>query len=328
MPFTLDVHLDGPARRRALAADVRRGLTAPRRFLPPKYFYDAAGSALFEAITRLPEYYLTRAEHAILRAWAGELMQRLAPDEVVELGAGSAAKLRLVLASRGNGRRPLRWVPVDVDADTLAGAAGALAREHAEVAVHAVVGDFERHLDRLPPPAGRRLVAFFGSTIGNLDPPARHAFLAGVRRLLGADGRLLLGLDLVKDRRVLERAYDDPAGVTAAFNRNILHVVNRALGADFVPAAYRHRAWFDAGAARIEMHLEPVAVQAVRVPALGLAVTLRPGETIWTESSYKFTPASARAMCAAAGLSVEDWRTDPDGLFALLVARPALALAA
>ena len=324
----VDVRLDARTQRRALAADVVRGLTSTPRRLPPKYFYDARGSALFDQITELPEYYVTRAETSILRARAAELMARLAPDEIVEIGAGSGAKLRMLIEARAaNGR--LRYVPVDVDGDTMTAAARALTERYDFVDVHGMVGDFERDLRFLPPAAGRRVVMFLGSTIGNLDPPARKTFLADVRTILGADGRFVLGLDLVKDRRVLEAAYDDAAGVTREFNRNVLRVINRALGADFVPETYRHLALWNANDARIEMHLVPEIPQTVSIRALKLRVTLSPDETIWTESSYKFTRETAERMLADAGLRLERWMTDVRGQFALIVAaaadRPAAA---
>ena len=320
---SLDVRMDAPARRAALAADVRRGLRATPRTLPPKYFYDERGSELFEAITRLPEYYLTRVERTLLTDHAGRLMRALRPGEIVEIGAGGEAKIRLLLDSRDGYRGPLTYVPVDVDATTMARAAEALTAAYPFLEVRGVVGDFERHLQHVGPPSARRLVAFLGSTIGNLDPPERRAFLVQVRRLLAPGDRFLLGVDLVKDRRVLEPAYDDAAGVTREFNRNVLRVVNRELGADFVPEAFRHVAFYNADAERMEMHLAPDAAQTVRVPAIDLAVTIAPGETIWTESSYKFTRPGVTAMLSAAGLALEEWLTDPQDRFALVLAAPA-----
>ena len=312
------MRLDAAARSRMLAADVRRGLgTIPRR-LPPKYFYDAAGSALFERITRLPEYYLTRAEHSILEAHGATLMRRLRPVDVVEIGAGTATKIRPLLhAVRGI----RRYVPVDVDAATTYEAARALVRAFPALAVHGVVGDFERDLDAVPPPVGRRLVMFLGSTFGNLEPAGRRAFLRGVRRLLGHDGFLLLGVDLMKDPRVLEAAYDDAAGVTAAFNRNVLRVINRELDATFVPEAFRHVARVDAKTARVEMHLVAEGPQVVEIRGLGLTVPFAAGDDIWTESSYKFTRPRLAALLASAALATIEWWTDPEGRFAVVVAR-------
>ena len=319
--YTVDVRVDPRALRESLAADVRRGLARRPRRLPPKYFYDAAGSALFERITALPEYYPTRAEQALLRTHGPALMARLDPDEIVEVGAGSAAKVRMLLDARRDPDRPLRYVPVDVDEATMAGAARELTARYPRIEIHGLVGDFERDLRHLPPPRGRRLVLFLGSTIGNLDPPARRALLEDLRAQLGpGGGRLLLGVDLVKDARVLEQAYDDGQGVTREFNRNVLRVINRVLGADFDPAAFRHVARFDPRAARVEMHLVAGSRQSVHVRDIGLDVDIEPGESIWTESSSTFTRPSLEAELASAGLSLEEWITGRPPLFALVLA--------
>ena len=320
---SIDVRLDPHGRRAAIAADVARGLTSTPKSLPPKYFYDAAGSKLFEAITRLPEYYLTRTEWALLEAHAPALMQRVRPHDLVEIGAGGGAKTRLLVDARNGYRGPLRYVPVDVDRRTMTRAAHALTAAYPFIEVHGLVGDFERHLAHVPAATGRRLVAFLGSTIGNLDPPARRDFLREVRRLLAPGDRFLLGVDLVKDRRILEPAYDDAAGVTREFNRNILRVVSRALHGDFVPEAFRHLAFYNADAERIEMHLVPDTRQTVRLRAIDLAVTVAAGERIWTESSYKFTRPGVQAMLEEAGLGLEQWHTDGENLFALAVAASA-----
>jgi L-histidine N-alpha-methyltransferase len=303
-----------------LAVDVRRGLCGRPRRLPPKYFYDAVGAALFEQITRLPEYYLTRAEETILADVAGTLIRRLDPAEIVELGPGSCRKVRPLLDAVDH-CGGVRYVAVDVGADTLAGATGALARDYPALDVRPVVGDFEHDLDRVPPPVGRRLVLFLGSTIGNFDPPARRRLLGRIRRLLGPGGRLLVGVDLVKDRAALEAAYNDAAGVTAAFNRNVLRVVNRGVDGDFRPEAFRHHAFYNEAASRIEMHLVATVAQRVRLARLGLELFFEEGGGIWTESSYKFTRASAAAMLAEAGLAGDGWFTDPGDRFALLLAR-------
>jgi L-histidine N-alpha-methyltransferase len=318
VPYTVDVHIDEFTLVKALAADALRGLTAVPKALPPKYFYDAAGSALFERITGLPEYYLTRAEAEILAARAPELMREVDPRDVVELGAGSAAKIRRLLDARTGA--PLRYVPVDVDGDTMAAAARHLLRDYPGLHVHGVLADFERHLVHVPPAEGRRLVVFLGSTIGNLDPPARHELLTQVRGLMRPGDRFLLGIDLVKDRGVIEAAYNDTAGVTRDFNRNVLRVVNRGLDGDFRPEAFRHHAFFDEAASRIEMHLVPGTPQTVHLRTIGLTVKLSPRESIWTESSYKFTRASAGAMLAEAGLALLAWYTDTGERFALALA--------
>ena len=319
MPYRIDTYVDARARRESLAADVRRGLGTRPRSLPPKYFYDARGSQLFDEITRLPEYYLTRAEAGLLDEWAPALMRSLAPREIVELGSGFSSKTRRLLAARERDR-PLRYLPVDVDETTVAAAADQLVSDDPSLEVHAVIGDFERHLPYVPPAVGQRLVLFLGSTIGNLVPDARHALLGHVRALLGPRDRFLLGLDLVKDVQTLEAAYNDTAGVTAQFNRNILNVVNRSLAADFQPDAFRHHAWFNAAESRVEMHLVSDTAQTARVRDLGLVVDLEPGETIWTESCYKFTRPMVNTMLEAAGLTLDGWHTDAAERFALVVA--------
>lgn len=317
MGYRADVHVDRRERHEALADDVRRGLGDRPKSLPPKYFYDTAGSALFERITRLPEYYLTRAEHALLDAHAPAILRETRPHEIVELGAGSPAKFRRLRAAM-NGARARRYVPIDVDGGMLAASARALLREDPDLDIHAVVGDFERHLDRVPPASGRRLVAFLGSTIGNLDGPPRARLLTDVRAMLGEDDRLVIGLDLVKDPAALHAAYDDAEGVTARFNRNILRVVNRELRANFDPDAFRHEARWNDPASRVEMHLAAADRQTAIVRDLDLAVAVEPDETIWTESSHKFTRESAEAMLAAAGLALVSWHTD--GAYALALA--------
>jgi L-histidine N-alpha-methyltransferase len=316
----IDVRLRDAERRAALARDVRRGLTATPRTLPPKYFYDAAGSELFEQITRLPEYYPTRAERSILDVRGASLMNLLRPDEVVEIGAGTCTKIRpLLRAVPGVGR----FVPVDVDQQTMIQAGEALVRAFPDLRVHGLVGDFERHLRYVPAPEGRRIVAFFGSTIGNLDARARRRFLRDVRALLAAGDSLVLGVDLMKDPGMLHAAYDDAKGITAAFNRNVLRVLNRELAADFDPRAFRHVARVNEREQRVEMHLVAERAHRVRVHALGLTLRFDAGDGIWTESSYKFTRDGVVAMLAAAGLRLDRWLTDRDDLFALVTATPA-----
>lgn len=316
----LEILADAHTRLKWMAEDVVRGLTDRPKWLPPKYFYDAAGSRLFDEITRLPEYYLTRVEEALLAGLVPSLMPTLRPSDVVELGSGFSVKTRRLLEARDGDRAPLRYTPVDVDAETVATAARRLIRDHLEVEVHAVIGDFERHLGHVPPPRGRRLVLFLGSTIGNLHPPEQRSLLAAIRALLGPDGRLLLGVDLVKDVAVLEAAYNDAAGVTREFNRNVLRVVNRGLGGDFEPEAFRHHAWYSPTASRIEMHLIAETRQTVRLRAVDLTVHIEAGESIWTESSYKFTRASVEAMLDDAGLRLRHWRSDEGQRFALVLA--------
>jgi L-histidine Nalpha-methyltransferase len=314
--YRADVHVDRLGLHDALADDVRRGLRDRPKSLPPKYFYDAVGSALFERITRLPEYYLTRAEHALLDAHARGILREAKPEEIVELGAGSPAKFRRLLAAM-NGAPVRRYVPIDVDGGMLEESARTLLRDHPDLDIHAVVGDFERHLDRVPPATGRRLIAFLGSTIGNLDVAARQRLLVGLRGLLGDGDRLLIGMDLVKNLAALQAAYDDAEGVTAEFNRNILRVVNRELRANFRPEAFRHVARWNDADSRVEMHLAADDRQTATVEDLDMAVAVEPGETIWTESSHKFTRLSAGTMLAEAGLALVSWHTD--GAYALAV---------
>jgi len=321
--YHIDIHVTQQSQLHELVDDVRRGLTAPRKILPPKYFYDAAGSQLFEKITQLPEYYLTRVEDSLLAGFAAGLVRDLRPLDIVELGAGSGTKTRRLLDAMHGIWPTTRYVPVDVSATTLETAAAQLVDEYPFLHVHAIVGDFQRHLGKVPLRAQRRLVLFLGSTIGNLDPPARHDLLVEVRRLLDPGDHFLLGVDLEKDVRTLEAAYNDSAGITCEFNRNILRVVNRSVDADFDPEAFAHLAFYDRAAARIEMHLVPAARQVVQLRRLGLTVEVAANESIWTESSYKFTQASARDALEAAGFRMARWHTDPEQRFALILATPA-----
>jgi len=321
MPCLLDVHADETEFLARMIHDIHRGLTASPRMLPPKYFYDDVGGELFERITQLPEYYLTRAEERILSDVGADVMAKLRPRDVVELGPGSCRKVRWLFDPLEDAE-DVRYVAVDVGRDSLVQAVMALGDRYPKLHVHAVVGDFERHLDCLPLPVGRRLALFLGSTIGNFDPVPRRALLAQIRRLLGADGRLLLGVDLVKDLDELNAAYNDAAGVTAEFNRNILRVVNRAVDADFVPEKWRHHAFYNAAASRIEMHLLTDVPQRVILGKLGIKLDFDSGEGIWTENSYKFTRESVEAMLAEAGLALEEWYTDVDCRFGLVLARP------
>jgi L-histidine Nalpha-methyltransferase len=316
-------YTDETEKRKTLDADVRRGLTATPKSLPPKYFYDATGSKLFEDITEVPEYYLTRTETALLEEPAPGLMRELVPQDIVELGAGSAIKTRRLLDARNGLRQPIRYVPIDVDELTIQTAASRLLADYPFLHVRALVADFERHLQHVPAPIGRRLVLFLGSTIGNLDPPPRQRLLTEVRALLhGKEDRFLVGLDLIKDVKVLEAAYNDASGVTREFNRNILAVVNREVDADFQPTAFNHVAFYNETASRIEMHLVPDSAQDVRLRRLGLTIRVSPGESIWTESCYKFSRGSVQSMLEDAGLRLDGWHVDPDNYFALAVAAP------
>lgn len=322
VPARFEVHADDAAFLAMLEQDVRSGLIRRPRSIPPKYFYDELGAQLFERITQLDEYYLTRAEESMLGQVARDIVRHAPPRDIVELGPGSCRKVRSLLDLLAPAT-DVRYVPVDFGRDGLAHAVHGLTRRYRGLRVHAIVGDFERHLEHVPAPADHRLALFLGSTIGNFEPAARHVLLGHIRRLLGADGRLLLGVDLVKDRHVLEAAYDDAAGVTREFNRNVLRVVNRLLGADFRPEAYRHHAFYNEAASRIEMHLLTDGPQRVHLSRLAMVLDLADGENIWTESSYKFTRDSTDAMLAAAGLTLERWYTDPEQRFGLALARSA-----
>jgi L-histidine Nalpha-methyltransferase len=307
--------------RAGMERDVTRGLQATPKELPSKYFYDEEGSALFDAITRLPEYYPTRTERGILLERAGEIAARSGADTLIELGSGTSEKTRLLLdafAARGALRR---FVPFDVDEATLRSAAATVAGVYPGVAVHAVVGDFERHLGLLPK-GGRRMIAFLGSTIGNLTPDQRAVFLAEVVAQLGPGDTFLLGTDLVKDVGRLEAAYDDAAGVTAAFNRNVLVRLNRELDADFAPDAFEHVALFDPERDWIEMRLRSTADQVVTVGGLGLTVPFVAGEEMRTEISAKFRPEGLSGELTVAGLELLDLWTDPAGDFALSLSAP------
>ncbi|WP_029430179.1 L-histidine N(alpha)-methyltransferase [Blastococcus sp. URHD0036] len=322
MTVSLTSHLAPDAARRALRADALAGLTATPKSLPPRWFYDERGSELFDEITRLPEYYPTRAERAVLEARAGEIAAASRADVLVELGSGTSEKTRLLLSALRDAGTLRRFVPFDVDPTVLEAAGAAITAEYPGVAVDAVVGDFTEHLDRLPR-EGRRLVAFLGSTIGNLEPAPRTAFLAELAATLAPGDSFLLGTDLVKDPARLVPAYDDAAGVTAEFNRNVLAVLNRELGAGFDPATFEHVALWDAGAEWIEMRLRSTVEQVVAVPALDLQVAFAAGEEMRTEVSAKFRPEGVEAELAAAGLRLTHWWTDPAGDFGVSLSVPA-----
>ena len=313
---TVDVHLEPGAMARALEDDVRAGLGSTPKTLPPKWFYDDRGSELFDEITRLPEYYPTRTERGILLEHGREIAELTKADTLVELGSGTSEKTRILLdAFRAAGTLD-RFVPFDVSEQTLRDAAVAVAREYDGVRVHAVVGDFEHHLGDLPG-GGTRVVAFLGSTIGNLAPEPRAQFLADLAANLAPGDALLLGTDLVKDVDRLVAAYDDDAGVTAEFNRNVLRVLNRELSADFDPDSFTHVARFDADAEWIEMRLRADGAQTVAIRDLDLTVHFADGEEMRTEISAKFRRAGVERELATAGLEVAEWWTDPAGDFAL-----------
>jgi L-histidine N-alpha-methyltransferase len=312
----LTYHLGPDDAAAALRADALAGLTATPKELPPRWFYDERGSELFDRITRLPEYYPTRTERSILGARAGEIAAAAGADVLVELGSGTSEKTRLLLTALREAGTLRRFVPFDVDPSVLRLAGSALTAEYPGLEVEGVVGDFTRHLGELPTD-GRRLVAFLGSTIGNLAPDQRTAFLGELAGTLQPGDSLLLGTDLVKDPARLVRAYDDAEGVTAEFNRNVLLVLDRELKADFDPTTFAHVARWDAEHEWIEMRLRSTVDQVVGVSVLDLDVPFAAGEEMRTEISAKFRREGVERELAAAGLSMTHWWTDPAGDFGL-----------
>ncbi len=311
----------GPNDERTLADDVLDGLTRPLKELPPKHLYDARGSALFDAICELPEYYQTRTERLILQTHADDVVARTGAVELVELGSGSATKTRVLLDAMSRAATLQRYVPVDVSATTVHAVAELFGGEYEGLSVYGVVGDFERHLGHLPAPVGPRIVPFLGGTIGNFPAGSRRRLLRSLAKVLAPDGHLLLGTDLVKDPAIIEAAYNDSAGVTAQFNLNVLHVLNRELGADFDVPAFEHVAFYDRTQEWIEMRLRATAPQHVRIEALDLDIEFANREEMRTEISAKFTHERLRADLAAAGLELVEVFTDPDELFAVSLAR-------
>ena len=316
MTLTLSNHLAADSAYEALCRDVREGLQSSPKSLPPKWFYDSVGSDLFDQITRLPEYYPTRAEAEILRDRAAEIASVSGADTLVELGSGTSEKTRVLLGALRQGGALRRFVPFDVDASMLSAAGTAIQREYPGVEIAAVCGDFEEHLAKIPN-GGRRLFAFLGSTIGNLAPDARSEFLATLADVLQPGDSLLLGTDLVKDTGRLVQAYDDAAGVTAQFNRNVLAVINRELNADFDVDAFRHVATWNPAEERMEMWLEAEGAQRVHIGALNLVVDFSTGERVLTEVSCKFRAAAVADELAQAGLQLTRWWTDAADDFGL-----------
>jgi len=316
----VEVHVR-PGESSTLAEDVRRGLSATPKTLPPKHLYEGIGSELFDRICDTPEYYPTRTERALLDARVDDILDAAgSPDTLVELGSGAARKTRLLLEGVLGRHGAATYVPVDVSESMLTASAERLLDAYPKLRVHGVVADYDRHLDRLPR-LGRRLVAFLGGTLGNFEQDAAVRFLGTIGRGLGADDRFLIGMDLVKDVATLEAAYDDAAGWTAKFNLNVLTVINEHLGGHFDLDTFTHVARYDEERAQIEMHLRSHVAQTVRIDALEMDVELAEGETIHTEISRKFTESSARALFTDAGLAIERWWTPDNGWFALALAR-------
>lgn len=319
MTLSLCNHLAADSAYQALRRDVLDGLHSSPKSLPPKWFYDSVGSDLFDQITRLPEYYPTRAEAEILRARSAEIASATGADTLAELGSGTSEKTRLLLAALHDGGTLRRFVPFDVDANVLSAAGKAIQREYPAIEIAAVCGDFEEHLSEIPD-GGRRLFVFLGSTIGNLTTEPRAEFLATLAGVMQPGDSLLLGTDLVKDTGRLVRAYDDAAGVTARFNRNVLAVINRELDADFAVDAYRHVARWNSDEERMEMSLRAERAQQVCIAALDLTVEFAAGEEILTEVSCKFRADGVAAELARAGLRRTRWWTDGAGDFGLSLA--------
>ena len=319
MSFTLSNNLAADSAATALRNDVVTGLRRTPKTLPPKWFYDAAGSDLFDQITRLPEYYPTRAEAQILREQSDAIAANSGADTLVELGSGTSEKTRMLLSALRDNGTLRRFVPFDVDAGVLESAGESLQQEYPELEIDAVCGDFEEHLAKIPG-GGRRLFVFLGSTIGNLTATPRAEFLAALADVLEPGDALLLGTDLVKDADRLVRAYDDSAGVTARFNRNVLAVINRELDADFDLEAFSHVARWNLGEERIEMWLRADTPQRVHISALDLSIEFDAGEEMLTEVSCKFRPDAVAAELDAAGLRRTHWWTDRAGDFGLSLA--------
>ncbi len=314
-PVTVSRLTEPTDHRNQLLEDVRHGLTAYRKHLPSKYFYDARGSDLFEDITRLPEYYLTEAETELLAQHSDNLMARIEPDELVELGSGSSRKTRMLIdAMRRSGGT--RYVPIDISEEALRAAAKKLCASYSWLEVEGLVGDYVADLDKVRR-RGRRLIVFLGSTIGNYVPTLRYSLLRAVAAALATGDSFLLGMDLVKDESTMIAAYDDAAGVSAEFNLNILRVVNRELDGDIPVDAFEHVTRFDRQFSCIAQSLRATREVVANIRALNLAVTFHVGEEIHTEVSCKFTRDGVEKDFAGAGMRLDDWFTDSAGRFAL-----------
>ena len=321
MAYTIDVHLSPEDVQRQMRHDAVVGLQASEKSIPPVWFYDERGSRLFEEITQLPEYYPTRAERALLEEHAASIAELSKADTLVELGAGSCEKTRVLLSALERAGTLTRYVPFDVSDEFLRGAATALSEEYGALDIHLVIGDFHHHLTEIPTD-GRRMVAFLGGTIGNLNPAQRARFLFDLNCTMSSDDSLLLGADLVKDRGRLVSAYDDAAGVTADFNRNVLHVLNEQLGGDFDPERFRHVALWNEEEQWIEMRLRAERPTEVSLSGAGITVSFDEGEDLLTEISAKFTPERIERELSEAGFVVEGvWGAD-EGEFLLALAHP------
>ena len=321
MTYTIDVRVTPDEVRRRMRADAIAGLIGDPKSIPPVWFYDERGSQLFEDITRLPEYYPTRAERHLLERYAPTIAELSKADTLVELGAGSCEKTRVLLDALRNFGTLRTYVPFDISDEFLREAASTLSGEYAPLAVHLVIGDFSEHLAAIPTD-GRRIVAFLGGTIGNLDPARRARFLFDLNCTMSSDDSLLLGADLVKDRTRLVAAYDDAAGVTAQFNKNVLHVLNDQLGGNFDPDQFAHVALWNEDDQWIEMRLRAQVPNEVALREAGIAVRFAQGEDILTEISAKFTADRIEEELGAAGFVIDGmWGAD-EGEFLLTLAHP------
>jgi L-histidine N-alpha-methyltransferase len=321
MTYTISVHLTPGEIRQRMREDAVAGLQAPTKSIPPVWFYDERGSQLFEEITRLPEYYPTRAERHLLEQHALTIAKLSQADTLVELGAGACDKTRVLLSALEDAGTLARYVPFDVSDEFLRGAASSLSNEYDSLAVHLVIGDFHRHLMEIPT-EGRRMIAFLGGTIGNFDPTQRARFLFDLNCTMSSDDSLLLGTDLVKERGRLVAAYDDAAGVTAEFNRNVLHVLNEQLGGDFDVEQFSHVARWNEDEQWMEMRLKARERTSVNLRGADLRVEFAPGEELLTEISAKFTPERVEAELSAAGFVVDGAWGGPEGEFLLTLAHP------
>ncbi len=323
--ITIDVHLPAGGALTGLAEDVREGLSCPFKEIPPKYFYDERGSELFEAITELPEYYPTRAEAAILDAQAAAIVEAAGAGEagaktLIELGSGAAAKTRVLLDAMRDAGTLETFVPVDISEEITRRAAAELVEKYRGLRVHGLICDYETHLERVPREEGA-LIGFLGGTIGNFRPAPRRSFLARIATLMYPGDRFLLGTDLVKDHAVLEAAYNDSAGVTAEFNKNVLQVLNNELGANFDPDGFEHVAFFDPDNSWIDIRLRSLTEQFIDLKALDMRTHFARNEEMRTEISTKFTVDRLEQIYAQAGLEMVEFWTDPDALYGLSLAR-------
>jgi L-histidine N-alpha-methyltransferase len=323
---TIEVLLDRDAEQRALR-DLRDGLLQTPRSTSPRFFYDDVGSRLFEQITELPTYYQTRTEAAILQEIAPTVVARTGARELVELGSGASAKTRVLLDAMAASDQLRHYVPFDVSEGIVRRAAEELVREYDGLQIHGIIGEFAGHLDAIPR-SDRRLLIFLGGTIGNFTDNDARAFLGGVAAVMTDDEYLLLGMDLIKDHDILRNAYDDPDGITAAFNRNMLSVLNRTAHADFQPREFGHRAVYNSAEHRIEMWLDARSRQTAHIRRLDMTLFFEPGDAIRSEISLKYNRASAEALLRDADMQLVEWYQDADARFALVLARRAAKAAA